>query len=106
MTRRDDQRIADILEACEELADLATMRNQGEIPRWVLNRAAERLLELVGEASTALSEGTRAGYPEVPWRDITRLRVLLAHHYHRVDPDQVWVVVDGEIPRLVTALRA
>ncbi len=106
MTRRDDQRITDILDACGELADLATMRDQGDVPHWVLDRAAERLLELVDEASGTLSEATRAGYADVPWRDITRLRILLAHHYQRVDPDQVWAIVDGEIPRLVTALRA
>gem|GEM_PF-4996945 len=31
-------------------------------------------------------------HPSVPWRDITRLRIVLAHHYHRVDPDQVRVI--------------
>jgi hypothetical protein len=69
MTRRDDQRIADILDACGELADLAAMRDQGDVPQWVLDRAAERLLELVGGVI-------------------------------------VTGIVDGEIPRLATALRA
>ena len=106
MTRRDGERIIDILDACQELADLAAMRDQGGAPAWVLERAAERLLEIVGEASGALAEATRSRYPTVPWRDITRLRILLAHHYQRVDPGQVWQIVNGEIPRLVTALRA
>lgn len=105
MTRRDDQRIADILDACRELGDLSAMRRGEEIPGWVMDRAAERLLEIVGEASGALSEATRGRYAAVPWRDITRLRILLAHHYQRVDPAQVWAIVDGEIPRLAQALR-
>jgi uncharacterized protein with HEPN domain len=34
------------------------------------------------------------------------LRILLTHHYQRVDPEQVWQIVEGEIPRLAAALRA
>lgn len=106
MTRHDGQRIADIFDACDELDALTGMRSRGDMPQWVLDRAAERLLEIVGEAAGALSETTRAGYPDVPWRDITRLRILLAHHYQRIDPEQVWAIVDGEIPHLAHALQA
>lgn len=105
MTRRDVQRISDILDACEELAEVTEMRSQGDVPLWVLTRAAERLLEIVGEAAGALSAATRGGYADVPWRDITSLRILLAHHYQRVDPDQVWSIVEGEIPRLAASLQ-
>lgn len=66
----------------------------------------ERLLEVVGEAANALADSTIAKYPNVPWRDITRLRVLLAHHYHRVDPNQVWTIVTTEIPTLSAELDA
>jgi len=106
MTRRDDQRIADILDACQGLSELTDMRAKADIPAWVLTRAAERLLEIVGEAAGALSEATQGRHVDVPWRDITRLRILLAHHYQRVDQDQVWAIAEQEIPRLVTALRA
>jgi uncharacterized protein with HEPN domain len=66
--------------------------------------ALERLLEIVGEASSALSEECRAATPAVPWRDITRMRVLLAHHYHRTDPEQVWSIATVEIPELLKQL--
>jgi uncharacterized protein with HEPN domain len=29
---------------------------------------------------------------------------LLAHHYHRVDPRQIWIVVTTQIPGLVYSL--
>ncbi len=70
----------------------------------VLRRAAERLLEIIGEASTALTPETRSELPEVPWNDIYRLRILLAHHYHRVDADQVWAMAEHDVPRLVARL--
>jgi uncharacterized protein with HEPN domain len=68
--------------------------------------AVERLLEIIGESANALSDEFRAQFPLVPWRDIIGLRVVLAHHYHRVDPNQVWVIAADEVPRLAEQLRA
>ncbi len=68
--------------------------------------AIERLLEIIGEASNAMSAESRAGYPGIRWQDVTRLRIVLAHHYHRVDPDQVWSIASDDVPVLATTLRA
>ena len=105
MSRTDDQRISDILEACEELLVLASLKEKCAAPMFVLTRAAERLLEIVGEASNALSESARDAFPSVNWRDITRMRIFLAHHYQRVDDAQVWAIVSTSIPALASALR-
>jgi uncharacterized protein with HEPN domain len=67
--------------------------------------AIERLLEIIGEAATALSDSTRQRFPTVDWRSITRLRVVLAHHYHRVDPDLVWTMADVDVAVLLSALE-
>lgn len=67
--------------------------------------AIERLLEILGEAANSVSHATRARFPDVPWRDVSRLRIVLAHHYHRVDPDQVWSMATQELPALVSGLR-
>jgi uncharacterized protein with HEPN domain len=37
---------------------------------------------------------------------MARLRILLAHHYHRVHPEQVWVIATVDVPALVDRLRA
>jgi uncharacterized protein with HEPN domain len=66
--------------------------------------ALERSLEIIGEAATAVSEPARARFQDVEWRRITRLRILLAHHYHRVDPEQVWTIAVADIPALQDAL--
>ena len=65
--------------------------------------AVERLLEIIGEAANALDDATREQFPDVPWRDLTRLRIVLAHHYHRIDADQVWTIATDEVPRLAIA---
>ena len=66
--------------------------------------AVERLLEMIGESARAMTDAARDEFPEVAWRDVIGLRTVLAHHYHRVDPDQVWVIAQGELPRLIDQL--
>jgi uncharacterized protein with HEPN domain len=66
--------------------------------------ALERLLEIVGEAATALSDEGRKRHPDVEWHDIARLRIVLAHHYHRVDPELVWTFATVEVPTLRSTL--
>jgi uncharacterized protein with HEPN domain len=53
---------------------------------------------------TLIGEATRERHPGIDWRRITRFRILLAHHYHRVDPDQVWTIAADDIPALAKAL--
>ena len=98
MSRSDQQRIADLLEAADELSAIVARGREAFDSDPVLRRASERLLEIIGEAANGLAETTTTRYPGVPWRDVTRLRILLAHHYHRVDPSQVWTIASEEVP--------
>lgn len=106
MSRTDEQRVADILDAADEVAQVV---KDGR-PAWDADRlrrlAVERLLEIIGESANAVSDEFRARHPDVPWRDVIGLRVVLAHHYHRVDPNQVWVIAANEVPRLAERLRS
>ncbi len=61
-------------------------------------------MEILGEAANTVGERTRVSHPDVDWSRITRLRILLAHHYHRVDPEQVWTIAIEDIPKLASAL--
>ena len=40
------------------------------------------------------------------WRHIVSLRHLIAHHYHRVDMDQLWTIATDDIPKLLAELSA
>jgi uncharacterized protein with HEPN domain len=104
VSRADDQRIDDIVEAASEItAIVADGREAWEHDR-VQQLAVERLLEIIGESARAMTDSGRARYPEVPWTDVIGLRTVLAHHYHRVDPDQVWTIATNDIPVLLSRL--
>ncbi len=87
MSRSDDERVADILDAAEEIEGLTSAGREAWEQDRIRRLAVERLLEIIGEAARALSDEVRAEHPEVPWQDVIGLRVVLAHHYHRVDPN-------------------
>jgi uncharacterized protein with HEPN domain len=105
VSRSDDERLADIREAALEIEALvAGGRDAWDADR-VKRLAVERLLEIVGEAARALSDECRAQFADVPWSDIVGLRTVLAHHYHRIDPNQVWTIAAVEVPRFVEQLN-
>ena len=104
MSRSDEQRLADILDAAAELAVIVLRGHHAFLTDAILRRAAERLLEIIGEAANSLSDETTGRYPEIGWRDLARLRIVLAHHYQRVDPEQVWTIAIGDVPTLTARL--
>ena len=104
MSRSDEQRLADLLDAAAELSAIVDHGRDAFLADAIFKRAAERLLEIIGEAANALSDETTARFPEIGWRDLARLRIVLAHHYQRVDPEQVWTIAIGDVPALATRL--
>ena len=101
MTRGDALRVADITEAAAQLGEIVSGGRSEFDSNWKLQRAAERLLEIIGEAANSLSDEFKEAYPSVPWRHIVNLRHLIAHHYHRVDMDQLWTIAVVDVPRLM-----
>lgn len=106
MSRSDDERVADILEAAEELKLVVAVGRDEFLVSVLHVRAAERLLEIIGEASNSLSDDFKAAQEAVAWRDVAALRILLAHHYHRIDLGQVWQIATISVPHLVRHLSA
>jgi uncharacterized protein with HEPN domain len=105
VSRSDEQRVQDILDACEQILEVVRDGRAAWDKDRLRQLAVERLLEIIGESANSLSEDFRAQFPEIAWRDIIGLRVVLAHHYHRVDSDQVWVIAEVEVSRLADQLR-
>lgn len=104
MTRPDALRIADIVATCQELSPIKSIGYEQFINDPMTQRAAERLIEIIGEAASRLNDDTRNKFPNVPWRRIIRIRTLLAHAYFRVDTEQIWETLDIHVPILLAGL--
>ena len=59
--------------------------------------ATVRNLEVVGEATKRLSPEIRSAHPEIPWRNMARMRDVLIHDYMGVDLEIVWEVVENRL---------
>ena len=105
MSRSDDQRVQDILDASDQILNVVKDGRDAWDKDRLRQLAVERLLEIIGESANSLTDSFRAQYPDIAWRDIIGLRIVLAHHYHRVDPNQVWVIAETEVERLAERLR-
>ena len=104
MSRSDDERIADILEAAQEIAGIVLSGRQLYDENRLTQLATEHLIQIIGEAARVLNPETRAKYPDIDWGMIVGMRHFIAHHYHRVDYDQIWDTASIDVPDLATAL--
>ena len=68
--------------------------------------AVIRELEIIGEASNNLSDEFKAGRPEIPFRDITDMRNILAHEYFGVNKKVVWNTATEDLKNLKEIIEA
>lgn len=93
------ERIARI-ESYASLGQAAFTQNQ------MIQDAIERNLSIIGEITKRLSSELKQDYSEVPWRKIAGLRDVLIHDYGRVDPIEVWQMIEQDLPELKTQISA
>lgn len=67
--------------------------------------AVVRNIEIIGEAVKNLSEDAKAGHPEIPWKQIARMRDKVIHHYFGLDLELVWGVVEQHIQPLKASVE-
>ena len=87
----DRERLLHILEAIENIEDFLQSMDFGDFEVSKLHRAAtERQLEIIGEATAALSDNLKEQYPEIEWRPIKRFRNVIVHEYFGVSIQVLW----------------
>jgi len=72
---------------------------------WIMQRAVERGLEIISEASQHIPDGLRAIVPQIPWRQIAAIGNLLRHEYQRADILATWNLIDRHLLPLATAIE-
>ena len=102
MSRRDGQRLEDILAAARAITE--HLRRGGLDDGLVFDAVRVRLIE-IGEAVKALDPALLALEPDVPWIDVAAMRNHLAHRYFDTAHAIVQSTVDHDIPPLVSAVE-
>ena len=104
--RRDDERLADIIEAAEKIAVRAAKGRAAFDADEDTQIVLVHLIQVIGEAAAGLSDGFIAQHPEVPWRQIIATRNRVVHGYFEVDLDILWDVAIVDVPQLTAQILA
>jgi uncharacterized protein with HEPN domain len=62
--------------------------------------AVLRRMETLADAASHLSEELKARHSEIPWRQISDFRNVLAHGYTDIRLDRVWQAIVADLPVL------
>ncbi len=62
-------------------------------------------LMVIGEAVKRLSEDFRTVHPQIQWRLAAGMRDHLIHAYDAVDLEEVWKVVQRDLPELLNYIE-
>ena len=67
--------------------------------------AVMRKLEIIGESVKQVPEEVRQRYPQVPWKEMARMRDKLIHFYFGVDYALVWRTITERVPKVKGELQ-
>lgn len=97
-----------LIKAAEDLARIEKFTTGGRnafLASDLIQGAVLRHLETLGESIKRLSVSLRSRYPEVAWRGIVALRNVLVHDYLEVDLDEIWDIVEKDLPILKSQIQ-
>ncbi len=70
----------------------------------IIQDAVIRNFEIMGEAAKRIPTEYREQHTEIPWRMMAAFRDVLAHDYEGVDLNQVWHIIENDLPVLKSTL--
>lgn len=66
-------------------------------------------LIFIGESVKVIDSKTNhcylQNYPDIPWSEIMGLRDIIAHEYHHIDSDEIYLVIKKDLPSLLITIR-
>ena len=107
MMQHDDKiKLRHMLDHAKEAVALVRGKEKSDLQKnRLLELAATRLVEIVGEAAAKISLENQAKYTSIPWSQIIGMRNRLIHGYDAVDLDILWDTLEVDLPPLISALK-
>ncbi|MEK0181380.1 MAG: DUF86 domain-containing protein [Oscillatoriales cyanobacterium] len=104
--REEKLYIQDISDCIDRIEDYTRDGRESFMQTRMIQDAVIRNFEIIGEATKRLSQDFRQAYPNIQWQRIAGFRDVLIHDYLRVDLDEVWGIVERNLPELKATIRA
>lgn len=104
--RDDRDYLGDILQCISQIESY-TLGGQAEfLQTQMIQDAVIRNFEIIGEATKRLSPTFKQKYPDIQWRQIAGFRDVLIHDYIYVDSNEIWNIVEQNLPELKSRILA
>ena len=104
---RDDGYVLDLLEAARRAVAFVQDVSEIQFMKDLKTQSAVlHQLTVLGEAVRRLSPEFRQQHPELPWKEMAGLRSRIVHDYDDVDLDEVWNILERDLPSLIPQLQA
>ena len=95
-----------ILECIRRLEENTAGGYEAFMASHTLQDAVLRNLQTMAESTQRLSDAAKSASPSIDWRAISGFRNVLTHNYLGIDLDQVWNIVQRDVPALKAAVEA
>lgn len=103
---RDAAYLWDMLQAAHEAVEMMEHYDLAAfLENRVMLRAAERIVEIIGESARHVSAPGKETTPDIPWRQIIGQRNILAHEYGHIDHELLYKTIVDDIPDLIRRLE-
>jgi len=98
--------LKDILESIELIEQFVAGMELEDFKKDIkTSDAVIKRFENIGEATKHIPEEIKAGYPEVPWKEMAGMRDKLVHFYFGVKHELVWAAVKNRLPSIKPLLN-
>lgn len=95
----DRQRVEHICEAIFHIENFTQgITYEDYINNLQLRLALVKLLEIIGEAATMLSDNVRQNFSDIEWRTLKAVRNILVHEYFGINYEIIWESIQRDIP--------
>ena len=96
----DTPYLAHIHECLERIERYASGGRDSFFSDTLIQDAVIRNLQTLAESSRRLSSTLQEEHREIDWKNIAGLRNVLVHDYLGLDLEQIWLIVETDLPPL------
>ena len=101
-----DQRVylAHMLECIERIQSYTSGGEAEFLASRLIQDAVIRNFQMIGESAKRVTDDFRDAHPEIPWKQMAGFRDVLIHDYLEVNRQQVWRVIEKELPSVKASI--